>query len=277
MKRRSFIYNSAAVSVAAFLGVHDMLANCTSVASNIYSNISTRILHLDLIAGASLAELKKFYSSIIGLPLVSDQTDRFTIKAGETTITFIKTNEKEAAPFYHFAFNIPENKILNAREWQLKRTALSGTPSQLIDPAYPKDIRHFQHWNAHSVFFWDPAGNLVEYIARHDLKNGAEGEFSSKDLLCASEIAFIVNDTEMIADEIRSSFNLNQYRGGDENFRAIGDENGLLLVIKKGRVWESHTDISRTPQTIKTMVTIKADKNAKWTPSDYPFEINVKS
>ena len=277
MKRKSFIYNSAAATMATFIGMHDMLASCTSASDNIYANTGARILHLDLVTTVSLDELKKFYTSLIGLPLVSEQTDRFMIHAGETTISFIKTNEKSAAPFYHFAFNIPENKILKAREWQLKRTALSETPLQLIDPSYPKDIRHFQHWNAHSVFFWDPAGNLVEYIARHDLKNTADGEFTSKDLLCASEIAFIVQDTETIADEIKSSFDLNQYRGGDENFRAIGDENGLLLVMKKGRVWESHTNISRTPNTSKTAVIIKAGKDQKWMPKNYPFEINVKT
>ena len=275
MKIRSFIYNSAA-SIATFMGMHDILASCAPASNSIYSNTGARILHLDLVTTASLEGLKKFYTSLIGLPVVSEQADRFMIRAGETTISFIKTNVKEA-PFYHFAFNIPENKILKAREWQLKRTALSGSPSQLIDPAYPKDIRHFQHWNAHSVFFWDPAGNLVEYIARHDLKNRTDGEFSSRDLLCASEIAFIVNDTETIADEIKSSFGLNQYRGGDENFRAIGDENGLLLVIKKGRVWESHTNISRIPNTSKTAVTIKAVKNQKWVPKNYPFEITVKT
>ena len=277
MKRRSFIYNSATASVATLLAMHDILPNPAAPASNLYSSTTARILHLDLITGSFLIELKKFYTNTIGLPLLSEQSDRFSFRAGETTITFIKTNEKDATPFYHFAFNIPENKIVKAREWQLKRTALSATPSQLVDENYPKDIRHFQHWNAHSVFFWDPAGNLVEYIARHDLKNSADGEFSSGDLLCASEIAFIVQDTETIANEIRSSFNINQYRGGDENFRAIGDENGLLLVIKKGRVWESHTDISKTPQTIKTAVTIKADKTNKWIPKDYPFEINVQS
>ena len=275
MKRRSFIYNSAAATMATFMGMHEMLATWTLGSSSVDPN--ARILHLDLVTATSLNELKKFYTSLIGLPLISEQTDRFTVRAGETTIRFIKTNAKEAAPFYHFAFNIPENKILKAREWQLKRTALSATPSQLIDENYPKDIRHFQHWNAHSVFFWDPAGNLVEYIARHDLKNKTDGEFSSRDLLCASEIAFIVNDTETIADEIKSSFNLNQYRGGDENFRAIGDENGLLLVIRKGRVWESHTNISRTPDTIKTAVTIKADKTGKWVAKNYPFEINVRT
>ena len=276
MKRRNFIYNSAAIGAAAFMGMHDVLSRWAPAAKSIYANNGARILHLDLITGVSLIELKKFYTSLIGLPLISEQTGRFTIRAGETTITFIKTNE-QAAPFYHFAFNIPENKILQAREWQSKRTSLSATPTQLIDDNYPKDIRHFQHWNAHSIFFWDPAGNLVEYIARHDLKNRADGEFSSKDILCSSEIAFIVNDTDVVADEIKTSFGLSQYRGGDQNFRAIGDEYGLLLVIKKGRVWESHTNISRTPDTIKTAVTIKADKNEKWLPGNYPFEINANT
>ena len=274
MNRRRFIQNSGMASFASFIGMHDVLAGSTHINT---VDTGARILHLDLVAGTSLIELKKFYTSLLDLPLVSEQTDRFTIRAGETTISFVRTSEKDATPFYHFAFNIPENKILKAREWQLKRTALSATPTQLIDSAYPKDIRHFQHWNAHSVFFWDPAGNLVEYIARHDLKNSAEGEFNSKDLLCASEIAFIVNDTEIIADEIKSSFNLDQYKGGGENFRAIGDENGLLLVIKKGRVWEGHTNISRTPNTIKTAVTIKSGKYEKWLTKNYPFEINVKS
>ena len=85
-----------------------------------------------------------------------------------------------------------------------------------------------------------------------------------------------MNDANDIADELGSSFKFEQYRGGDENFRDIGDENGLLLVIKKGRVWESHTNISRTPDTIKTSVTIKADKTDSWQPANYPFEINVK-
>jgi catechol 2,3-dioxygenase-like lactoylglutathione lyase family enzyme len=260
--------------MASLIGAHDILASCTSPSGKIYKDAITRILHLDLVTSTPLEELKKFYTSVLGLTLVSAQSGRFTVQAGETSISFSKTNADSTAPFYHFAFNIPENKILKAREWQLKRTTLSATPSQLVDESYPKDIRHFRHWNAHSVFFWDPAGNLVEYIARHDLKNSVEGDFTSKDILCASEIAFIVDDADSIASEIKSSLNLPQYRSGDANFRAIGDENGLLLVIKRGRIWESHSTISKTPETIKTAVTIHADKNAKWIPKGYPFGIN---
>ena len=276
MRRRSFLYNSSLATISAVIGLHDILASCSSFQQYVSAKANARILHLDLVTATPIAELKKFYTGVLELPLISEQADQFMIRAGETTLSFVQVKQYDAAPFYHFAFNIPENKIVKAREWQLKRTELSATPAHMIDDKFPKDIRHFQNWNAHSIFFWDPAGNLVEYIARHDLGNGADGEFTSKDLLCASEIAFIVNDADAIADELKSSFNLSQYRGGDANFRAIGDENGLLLVIKKGRIWESHTNISRTPATIKTAVTINADKKEIWKPANYPFEINVK-
>ncbi len=262
--------------MSAFFGMHEVLAGCPSLHLDIPVKTTARILHLDLVTATPVAELKKFYAGLLELPLIAEQADQFMVRAGETTIRFVQVKQHDAAPFYHFAFNIPENKIVKAREWQLHRSDLSATPSHMIDDKYPKDVRHFRNWNAHSIFFWDPAGNLVEYIARHDLGNSADGEFTSKDLLCASEIALIVDDADLIADELKSSFNLSQYRGGDANFRAIGDENGLLLVIRKGRIWESHTNISRTPATIKTAVTINADKNESWKPANYPFEINVK-
>ena len=277
MNRKRFIRNSGMATFVSFIGMHDILTGWAPQTGKAIPGSAVRIVHLDLITTTPVAELKKFYNILLELPLVADEPGRISIRAGETTINFTRVNDKETTPFYHFAFNIPENKILQAREWQLKRTELSATPSHMVDPGYPEDVRHFRNWNAHSVFFWDPAGNLVEYIARHDLKNSSHGIFSSKDLLCASEIALIVQNTETVADEIKSSFNLKQYRGGDEQFRAIGDENGLLLVIRKGRIWESHTRISKTPGIAKTVVTIKADKAGKWAPENYPFEIISKT
>ncbi|NOT50326.1 MAG: hypothetical protein HOP10_03505 [Chitinophagaceae bacterium] len=274
MRRREFILNTTITTLgASFLGAHDLLAGCAP-ASMIKGK--TRILQLDLVTSSPLKELKEFYTSLLEFPLLSEQNDRFTFQAGETTISFTQVDEAAPTVFYHFAFNIPENKILKAREWQLKRTTLSATPPQLVDEKYPAGIRHFSHWNAHSVFFWDPANNLVEYIARHDLDNSSEGDFSNKDIICASEIAFIADETKRISDEIMSSFDLSQYRQGDENFKAIGDENGLLLVIKKGVTWERHTDAAKSPGSNKTIVTINANKGTSWKPGNYPFEIIVK-
>ena len=163
--------------MSALIGMHDILASCTSFQQYVSAKSNARILHLDLVTATPVAELKKFYTAILELPLISEQAEQFMIRAGETTIRFVQVKQDGDAPFYHFAFNIPENKIEKARDWQLKRTALSATPVHMIDDKFPKDVRHFQNWNAHSIFFWDPAGNLVEYIARHDLGNGADGEF----------------------------------------------------------------------------------------------------
>ena len=121
MNRKRFIYNS--VTAAAFLGMHDLLASCAP-SNKIYKNDNARIIHLELITAVSLAELKKFYTSLLEFPLVAEQAGKFTIQAGDTTITFNQTNEKTTTPFYHFAFNNPENKIFKARDWQLKRNSL---------------------------------------------------------------------------------------------------------------------------------------------------------
>src|SRR5262249_7227454 len=101
----------------------------------------------------------------------------------------------------------------------------------LRDADYPNDVVNYSHWNAHSIFFFDPAQNVVEYIARHALRNRAEGSFDSRQILYASEIAFVVDEVAAAAQRMREAVGLDQYRGGDDQFRAIGDERGLLLVM----------------------------------------------
>src|SRR5690606_32649521 len=91
-------------------------------------------------------------------------------------------------------------------------------------------------WNAHSVFFFDPAGNVVEYIARHDLANAAPGDFGVDDILYASEIAFVVDDVPGAAETLAEAAGAGLYRGSSDQFAAVGDELGLLLVMKRGRV-----------------------------------------
>ena len=197
-----------------------------------------RILGLRLLTVAPLSEMKGFYRELLGLPVLAEKPGELTFRAGASRLTFVHVdpgNLDSGRPFYHFAFNIPENKILAAREWQRERTRLLPPGENLRDPDFPADVVDFSHWNAHSVFFWDPGGNLVEYIARHDLHNSAPGPFGTDDILYASEIAFIVDDVRTTAGELRSAFELEQYRGGSDQFMAVGDEVGLLLVMKRGR------------------------------------------
>ena len=143
-----------------------------------------------------LSVMKAFYGKTLDLRLFNERPDRFTVEAGESTITFVTSEDTVGgrAPFYHFAFNIPENKILKALEWQKARTPILAIPERNRAEGFPPEVVDYRHWNAHSVFFLDPAGNVVEYIARHDLKNGDTNAFSWADILYVSEIGLIVDD-----------------------------------------------------------------------------------
>ena len=129
---------------------------------------------------------------------------------------------RRRAPFYHFAFNIPENKIVQALEWQKARTPLLAIPERNRAAGFPPEVVDYRHWNAHSVFFLDPAGNVVEYIARHDLKNGDSDAFSWADILYASEIGLVVDDVAATADALKEMAAVAPYKGGERSVHGDG-------------------------------------------------------
>ncbi len=228
---------------------------------------------LQLETSASFDVLVNFYHGKIGFPIIEKSNRFVTFAAGMTQITFQKTKDPKSQPFYHFAFNIPQNKILKARNWQIQRSGLIPTPNHMLDPNFPNDIRHFRNWNAHSIFFWDPAGNLLEYIARHDLGNTKKGPFSTSDILYASEIALIVDDVNREAKQISNALKIQQYLAGSEKFRAMGDENGLLLLMKKGRVWAWHTDQAKSTNIFSTQVKT-FDSSHSYAFDNLPYQVN---
>ena len=235
-----------------------------------------RILGLELLSSAPLAKMKRFYQDSLGLRVVADQPGRLTIAAGGTRLTFVGAGPDDGQPFYHFAFNIPENKVLDARMWQRERTPLMPIPERLRDPRFD-DLVDFRHWNAHSVFFFDPGGNVVEYIARHDLKNAAPGGFGSEDILYASEIGLIVDDVPATASKLREVAGVEQYRGGDDQFMAMGDERGLLLVMKRGRHLNFDlADEAKAARVFRTVARVRGAKRASYLLPDFPYELSVE-
>ena len=60
-------------------------------------------------------------------------------------------------PFYHYAINIPANKIEEAKDWLSNRVRL------LWMEDYKDDIADFVNWHAKSIYFYDPAGNIVVF------------------------------------------------------------------------------------------------------------------
>jgi catechol-2,3-dioxygenase len=137
-------------------------------------------------------------------------------------------------------------------------------------------VVHYRHWNAHSVFFFDPAGNVVEYIARHDLKNGTPGDFGSADILYASEIAFVVDDVSAEAGRLREAVGLGEYTGTSDQFAALGDAHGLLLVMKRGRLISFEAAERKTVSVFPTVATVRGARPSKYVLPEFPYEITVE-
>jgi catechol-2,3-dioxygenase len=272
MHRRQFLKSASALALAAHGG---LVLSPPKIAGRRAGSDTPRLLRLRLLTAAPLTKMKSFYLELLGLPLLEENAGEFTFAGGQTAVTFAQGRPEHGEPFYHVAFNIPENKILSAHDWQKSRTSLDRINASLRDPQFPEDVVHFRHWNAHSVFFWDPAGNLIEYIARHDLKNSAAGEFTPADVLYASEIAFISEEVTDTALEMKKALQLEQYRGGDDRFRALGDEHGLLLVIIRGRRW-GYEEKAPPTALFPTIVEIQGVKPGKYTIPRHPYEIAVR-
>lgn len=174
-----------------------------------------------------LNELKNFYSDILELGLIHESQYSFTVKTLNSDITFLKSSLEN--PFYHFAFNIPENQIKQAKEWALQRFKLISLNGE--------DEFDFLSWNAHSIYFYDPAGNILEFIARHNLNNKSDTDFSGKSILNVSEIGLPVVDVKIFYETINKNFNIPVFSGDMKTFTAAGDDDGLMIIVPENRNW----------------------------------------
>ena len=276
--RRRFLGSAAATG--AFFAMHDLPLIGAQAAAGVPQDDPKRprILALELLAGAPLSAMKTFYGKTLDLRLMNERPDRFTVEAGESTITFVASEETAGgrAPFYHFAFNIPENKIVKALEWQKARTPMLAIPERNRAQGFPPEVVDYRHWNAHSVFFLDPAGNVVEYIARHDLKNGDTNPFGWADFLYVSEIALVVDDVTAAADALKGMAALTPYKGGDSDFTAMGDEYGLVLVMKRGRVIDFTGNADNGVRVYRTGINLRGSKAAKHQLPSHPYHLTIE-
>jgi len=182
---------------------------------------------------AYLKTLQEFYSSILELPVQSPGEEKINIKIGDSDLVFTETTTAE--PFYHFAINIPSNKIEEARDW------LNNKVKLLWMEDYKNEIADFVNWHAKSVYFYDPAGNIVELIARFDLDNKASETFSSRQFLSINEVGLVFPnenfDKEIISLEDSYSLSYFDKQPPLPKFRAMGDDEGLFVIVPEHRNW----------------------------------------
>jgi hypothetical protein len=83
----------------------------------------------------------------------------------------------------------------------------------------------FSSWGG--VYFRDPQENVVELIARPQ----------ARPELALAEVGLPVEDVAVAVDTLERELGLQPYDDWDEKFAPLGDDDGLLIVVRVGRAW----------------------------------------
>ena len=188
-----------------------------------------KLEHLQLQTN-NLKNTARFYQEILGLSIVENDSKSISIQTGNSVLKFIENNDFNS--IYHFAFNIPENKLEEAITWTKNKINLLVIEDKNV-------IARFENWNANAVYFYDNNGNLLEFIARHDLDNSQLTPFDSESILNISEIGIVSEPPLDLANQLIEKHGLELFakNPNSELFSAVGNDEGLLIIVKPKRNW----------------------------------------
>lgn len=219
------------------------------------------ITRLELMT-TDLQAQRDFYADVLELP-VNLTSSRLEVKAGETDLVF-KQAWSDFDGAYHFAFNIPENQYDAAKKWLTSRIAL------LRDKSGQEDFES-KTWDSTSLYFLDAAGNILEFIARHNIQNAVNENFESRQILNISEIGLPSEDVIGLANELCTRLGLSVFKQEpNESFTPVGDDHGLLILPIKDRIWMPDSGVPARPLPVRVIG--EAD-GKEWEVRGVPYEI----
>ncbi|WP_174616111.1 VOC family protein [Virgibacillus ihumii] len=179
-----------------------------------------------------LEKMKDFYVENLGFELLNKDEKGFELKAGESVLEF-RENNLDSEPYYHFALNISYNLFRQAKEWAFEKMELNTEGGD--------DEAHFEFLNSKSIYFFDPGGNIVEFIARKSYPNSGAATFTVNDVLNISEMSLTVNDVIGIAGKIiERGVPVRENESVDANslnFMGEAEEGAFLLLGPSERRW----------------------------------------
>ncbi|WNQ12910.1 VOC family protein [Paenibacillus aurantius] len=235
-----------------------------------------RITELEL-RTARLAEMKEFYTERLGFALAAITEHSITIVAGGTRLTFVHEEEGRILPSYHLAMNIPENQIHDAKSWLLAKgcQVLSAEPLPFAGIQANEDIAYFEGTDAHALYFEDPSGNLVEFIARHRMDNASTEPFDHESILNVSEIGFPLRGSISEAiQRLDSRFDVTPYIGDGKTFQMLGDDHGMFILGDRAIGWYPSMVI---PEVHPILMTILDPQEGEFQLDPYPYFIRAVS
>lgn len=179
----------------------------------------------------SITETEHFYSKVLGFKSIMKTDDQIAFQIGSTKLYFLLSVQVRN-PVYHFAFDIPENKLEEALD-------LMQQKAKIIEYEPDHYIVDFVNWNAKSFYFYDNNGNILECITRFDLKITSENDFTNASFLKISEIGLVTADVLAFCDTLNTEYGLDFYEKQPKspNFSVVGNVHGLFIVSGENRNW----------------------------------------
>jgi catechol-2,3-dioxygenase len=221
------------------------------------------ILELELLTG-NLEAQKVFYKSVLGLSILDSDAQHLTVQVGSSRLKF--SQQTGFSGQYHFAFDVPENQLEAAKKWLETRVELiADTNGDLVFGG--------GDWNSDAVYFRDPNGNILELIARHDLENANQTEFSSASLLNISEIGLACDNVSDVVKWLNKNLNLETYKSVSDTFSPVGNVHGLLILVHNAREWFPSTGVFATPQPVNLV--IEGSQNQTLEVPNLPYKIRT--
>jgi catechol 2,3-dioxygenase-like lactoylglutathione lyase family enzyme len=225
-----------------------------------------RILQARLEAAkATGAALQHFYGDQLGFPMVADRS-QLGFGVGDIRLEFSPTSERE--PFYHFAFRVPRNRFVDAREWLGRHAEL------LSEPDSKETTFQFPNWNAEACYVHDPAGNIVELIAHRGLPDESPhaGPFDATELLGVCEVGLVGHDPPGMARAL-GSLGVRLWDGTLDvpgSLAFAGGPDGTLILSPPGRGW---MPTGRAAEVWEVEVEVAGVRNAEMTLPGTPHRV----
>ncbi|MCS5505851.1 hypothetical protein [Curtobacterium flaccumfaciens] len=202
------------------------------------------------LATRSLADTARFYERLGCSVEIVDTTVRIVV--GSTLLVFRELPEMTGA--LHLAITIPTGTFDAAKAWIAGLTTVLGTADQ-------DEFEGPRNWNSRSVYFEGPDQQLLELIERRDLEPGARrvgvGTDAGVPLVSVSEVGVPVPDVLGAASALRRA-GLEPYANPPgESFAAVGDVDGLVILVSPDRRWFPTGD--RSPSNAPVVIDVGLD------------------
>jgi catechol 2,3-dioxygenase-like lactoylglutathione lyase family enzyme len=203
-----------------------------------------------------LEAMKRFYTEVLDMKLVSESDQHFAVSAGTSKIYF---ELDVVVPYYHVCFRTGSDYF----DEMFNRLA----EKKLLLP--DEEGRYSMFWEGKQAYFYDPDGNILEILERPFQWGENQPEKGWYDV---GEIGMPVKQIGEMQSTL-SQVVPTQIQKESDTFAFYGDCKGVFVLVKEGRHWYP-TERKATIHPI--IAVVSGEKEGRFKHPDLPYTIIVR-